>query len=33
MEVIPERGDTWWVALEPTLSSEIRKTSLRRDFG
>jgi mRNA interferase MazF len=26
MEVIPERGDMWWVALEPTLGSEIRKT-------
>jgi mRNA interferase MazF len=26
MEVIPERGDIWWVALEPTLGSEIRKT-------
>jgi mRNA interferase MazF len=26
MEVIPERGDIWWVALETTLGSEIRKT-------
>src|SRR5258708_26266135 len=26
MEVIPERGDIWWVALYPTLGSEIRKT-------
>ena len=26
MEVIPERGDIWWVALDPTLHSEIRKT-------
>lgn len=26
MEVIPERGDIWWVALDPTLGSEIRKT-------
>jgi mRNA interferase MazF len=25
MEVIPERGDIWWVALDPTLGSEIRK--------
>src|SRR5258708_27306585 len=24
MEVIPERGDIWWVALDPTLGSEIR---------
>ena len=29
MEVIPERGDIWWVALDPTLGSEIRKTRLR----
>ena len=28
MEVIPERGDIWWVALDPTLGSEIRKTRL-----
>ena len=26
MEVIPERGDIWWIALDPTLGSEIRKT-------
>jgi len=26
MELIPERGDIWWVALETTLGSEIRKT-------
>jgi len=26
MEVIPERGDIWWVALDSTLGSEIRKT-------
>ena len=26
MEVIPERGDIWWVSLDPTLGSEIRKT-------
>ena len=26
MEVIPERGDIWWVALHPTLGAEIRKT-------
>ena len=26
MEVIPERGDIWWVALDPTLGSEIRNT-------
>ena len=26
MEVIPERGEIWWVALDPTLGSEIRKT-------
>ena len=26
MEVIPERGDIWWVALDPVLGSEIRKT-------
>ena len=26
MEVIPERGDIWWVALDPTLGSEIPKT-------
>lgn len=22
----PRRGDVWWVALDPTLGSEIRKT-------
>jgi mRNA interferase MazF len=26
LEVIPERGEIWWVALDPTLGSEIRKT-------
>ena len=26
MEVIPERGDIWWVAVDPTLGSEIRQT-------
>ncbi len=26
MEVIPERGEIWWVALDPTLGSEIQKT-------
>jgi mRNA interferase MazF len=26
MEVIPDRGDIWRVALDPTLGSEIRKT-------
>jgi mRNA interferase MazF len=26
MEVIPDRGDIWWIALDPTLGSEIRKT-------
>lgn len=26
MEVIPDRGEIWWVALDPTLGSEIRKT-------
>jgi mRNA interferase MazF len=26
MDVIPERGDIWWVALDPALGSEIRKT-------
>jgi mRNA interferase MazF len=26
MEVIPERGDIWWVELDPTFGPEIRKT-------
>ena len=26
MAVIPERGEIWWVALDPTLGSEISKT-------
>jgi mRNA interferase MazF len=26
VEVIPERGEIWWVALDPTLGSAIRKT-------
>ena len=25
MEIIPERGEIWWVALDPSLGSEIRK--------
>ena len=24
--MIPDRGEIWWVALDPTLGSEIRKT-------
>jgi mRNA interferase MazF len=24
--VIPERGEIWWVALDPTLGSEIKKS-------
>jgi hypothetical protein len=24
--VMPERGEIWWVALDPTLGSKIRKT-------
>src|SRR5271157_1262370 len=24
--MVPERGEIWWVALDPTLGSEIRKT-------
>ncbi len=24
--MIPKRGEIWWVALDPTLGSEIRKT-------
>ena len=24
--MIPERGEIWWVALDPALGSEIRKT-------
>ncbi len=24
--MIPQRGEVWWVALDPTLGSEIRKT-------
>jgi len=24
--VIPERGDIWWVSLDPSLGSEIRET-------
>lgn len=23
---VPERGDLWWVALDPTVGSKIRKT-------
>jgi len=26
VEIIPERGEIWWIALDPTLGSEIRKT-------
>jgi mRNA interferase MazF len=26
VEIIPERGEIWWVALDPTLGSEIHKT-------
>ena len=26
MEIIPERGEIWWVALDPSPGSEIRKT-------
>src|SRR5271165_2897648 len=26
MEVIPERGEIWWVSLDPALGSQIRKT-------
>ena len=26
MEITPARGEIWWVALDPTLGSEIRKT-------
>ena len=26
MEIIPERGEIWWVSLDPTLGSEIHKT-------
>jgi mRNA interferase MazF len=26
VEVVPGRGEIWWVALDPTLGSEIRKT-------
>ena len=26
MEVIPEHGEIWWVALDPTPGPEIRKT-------
>jgi mRNA interferase MazF len=26
VELIPERGEIWWVALDPALGSEIRKT-------
>jgi mRNA interferase MazF len=25
VELIPERGEIWWVALDPTLGSETRK--------
>jgi mRNA interferase MazF len=26
VEVIPERGEIWWVALDSTIGSEIQKT-------
>ena len=26
MEIVPERGEIWWVALDPALGSELRKT-------
>lgn len=26
MEVVPDRGEIWWVALDPVVGSEIRKT-------
>ena len=26
MEVVPDRGEIWWVAPDPTLGSELRKT-------
>ena len=26
MELSPERGEIWWVALDPTIGSEVRKT-------
>jgi mRNA interferase MazF len=26
VEIVPERGEIWWIALDPTLGSEIRKT-------
>jgi mRNA interferase MazF len=26
VDLIPQRGEVWWVALDPTLGSEIRKT-------
>jgi mRNA interferase MazF len=26
LEITPVRGEIWWVALDPTLGSEIRKT-------
>jgi mRNA interferase MazF len=26
VEIIPERGEIWWIALDPSLGSEIRKT-------
>jgi len=26
LAIVPERGEIWWVALDPTLGSEIRKT-------
>ena len=34
MEVIPERGDIWWVALEPDVwFGDSQDTSLHRDIS
>jgi len=33
MEVIPERGDIWWVALDPTLAPRFARHAMRGDFG
>lgn len=26
LQVDPRRGEVWWIALDPTVGSEIRKT-------
>jgi len=26
VEVVPQRGEIWWVSLDPTVGSEVRKT-------